>query len=144
MTSKDLEQGSPATTPGAHPSRVRKVAFTMLPVQDVERARRFYEQTLGLKVGLHGGRDGMWWIEYDLPGGGCIALTNTTGNEPSARAGATLALEVNDLSALIEQLKSAGVHFPSEVVRGPRCRMITCLDSEGNALLLHQLDRKSA
>jgi predicted enzyme related to lactoylglutathione lyase len=121
---------------------VRKVAFTMLPVQDVERARRFYEQTLGLTVGLHGGQNGMWWIEYDLAGGGCIALTNTTGAEPSALAGATLALEVDDLPALIEQLKDAGVRFRGEVVRGPRCRMVSCLDSEGNALLLHQLDRK--
>jgi predicted enzyme related to lactoylglutathione lyase len=127
--------GTPAST-------VRKVAFTMLPVQDVERARRFYEQTLGLKVGLHGGRDGMWWIEYDLPGGGCIALTNTTGATPSASAGATLALEVEDLPALIDQLKGQGVRFPGSVVRGPRCQMITCLDSEGNALLLHQLEPK--
>jgi predicted enzyme related to lactoylglutathione lyase len=139
-----------AQSRGAHESeragapRVRKVAFTMLPVQDVERAREFYEETLGLTVGLHGGRDGMWWIEYDLPGGGCIALTNTTGALPSATAGATLALEVSDLPALIAQLKSAGVHFQGDVVRGPRCRMITCLDSEGNALLLHQLDRAHA
>lgn len=122
-------------------SRVRKVAFTMLPVQDVDRARRFYEQTLGLKVGLHGGQDGMWWIEYDLPGGGCIALTNTTGAEPSSSAGATLALEVQDLTALRGELERAGVRFRGSVVRGPRCRMITCLDSEGNALLLHELDR---
>lgn len=129
------QERDPASSP------VRKVAFTMLPVRDVERARRFYEQTLGLKVGLHGGKDGMWWVEYDLPGGGCVALTNTTGAAPSASAGATLALEVHDLPALIEQLKSAGVHFPGGVVRGPRCHMITCLDSEGNALLLHELDR---
>ena len=131
------------TTPAAAPA-VRKVAFTMLPVHDVERARQFYEQTLGLKVGLHGGHGGMWWVEYDLPGGGCIALTNTTGREPSATAGATLALEVNDLPALIDQLKSVGVRSQGEVVRGPRCHMITCLDSEGNALLLHQLDRAQA
>lgn len=130
------------TPPDAPGGAVRKVAFTMLPVQDVERARRFYEQTLGLKVGLHGGQNGMWWIEYDLPGGGCIALTNTTGAEPSAVAGATLALEVDDLPAMIESLKAAGVRFRGDVVRGPRCRMISCLDSEGNALLLHQLDHK--
>jgi predicted enzyme related to lactoylglutathione lyase len=123
---------------------VHKVAFTLLPVHDVERARQFYEQVLGLKVGLHGGKDGMWWVEYDLPGGGCIALTNTTGADPSVRAGAMLALEVHDLPALIAQLKSAGVRFLGDVIRGPRCHMITCVDSEGNALLLHQLDRAPA
>lgn len=126
--------------PTAGASAVRRVAFTMLPVQDVERARRFYEGTLGLTAGLHGGRGGLWWVEYDLPGGGCIALTNTRGHTPSASAGATLALEVDDLPALIDRLKGAGAHVPGELVRGPRCHMITCLDSEGNALLLHQRD----
>src|SRR5688572_399058 len=105
--------------PSAPSSAVRKVAFTMVPVQDVERARRFYEQMLGLTVGLHGGRDGLWWVEYDLPDGGCVALTNTRGALPSANAGATLALEVDDLGALIERLKGEGVSFPGTIVKGP-------------------------
>jgi extradiol dioxygenase family protein len=29
----------------------RKVAFTMYPITDVARARRFYEETLGLQRG---------------------------------------------------------------------------------------------
>jgi uncharacterized protein YndB with AHSA1/START domain/predicted enzyme related to lactoylglutathione lyase len=120
---------------------VRKVAFTMLPVRDVKRARKFYEQTLGLKVGLHGGQGDMQWVEYDLPGGGCFAITNVTQAEPSAKAGATLALEVQNLALLTQHLREQQVAFVSDVVRGPRCHMITCLDSEGNALLLHQLDR---
>ena len=33
---------------------LKKVAFTMYPIRDVARARRFYEETLGLEVGLHG------------------------------------------------------------------------------------------
>ena len=57
----------------------KKVAFTMYPVSDVPRARKFYEETLGLTAGLSGGREGKYWIEYDLPGGGCLAITNTTG-----------------------------------------------------------------
>jgi catechol 2,3-dioxygenase-like lactoylglutathione lyase family enzyme len=120
---------------------VRKVAFTMYPVSDVARARKFYEQTLGLRVGMHGGQGGMFWVEYDLPGGGCLALTNTTGDEPSAKAGGTLALEVENLAALMQHLKRHDVTFRSEVIRGPHCQMAVCLDSEGNSLLLHQRDR---
>jgi predicted enzyme related to lactoylglutathione lyase len=120
---------------------VKKVAFTMYPVTDVKRAREFYEETLGLKPGMAGGRDGMWWIEYDLPGGGCFAITNTSGEKPSAGAGGTIALEVDDLTGLIDQLKQKGVTFQGDVVRGPRCRMAVCLDSEGNSILLHQLDQ---
>ena len=121
----------------------KKVAFTMYPIKDVARARTFYEQTLGLKVGMAGAHGDMHWIEYDLPGGGCLALTNTSGEEPSSTAGGTVALEVEDLASLMDALKSKGVTFKSEVIRGPRCQMAVCLDSEGNSLLLHQLDTQA-
>ena len=75
----------------------KKVAFTMYPVTDVARARAFYEGTLGLKSGSVGNQGEGWWIEYDLPGGGCLALTNFTGDKPSDTSGGTIALEVEDL-----------------------------------------------
>lgn len=36
---------------------LKKVAFTIYPIRDVARARRFYEQARGLKVGLNGNPD---------------------------------------------------------------------------------------
>ena len=117
-----------------------KVAFTMYPITNVDRARQFYERTLGLEVGVVGGQGDMHWVEYDLPGGGCLTLTNTSGEEPSAAAGGTIAFEVDNLSTLMERLKSENVRFTSDVVRGPNCQMAVCLDSEGNSILLHQLD----
>ncbi len=117
-----------------------KVAFTMYPITDIDRARQFYEKTLGLEVGAAGGQGDMHWVEYDLPNGGCLALTNTTGEVPSSSAGGTIALEVDDLAAVIERLEGEGVEFTSDVIRGPNCRMTVCLDSEGNSILLHQLD----
>jgi predicted enzyme related to lactoylglutathione lyase len=121
---------------------LKRVAFTMYPVRDVARARHFYEETLGLKAGLNGNHGDTWWVEYDLPGGGCIALTNFTG-EPSAGAGGTIAFEVEDLDALVSALKSKGTTFLGDVVHGPNCRMITCLDTEGNSIILHQLNTRS-
>lgn len=118
---------------------LKKVAFTMLPMSDVARARKFYEETLGLAIGSHGNHGAQWWIEYDLPQGGCIALSNFGPDQPTGQ-GITLALEVEDLDALMAHLKSNGVAFKGEVVRGPHCRMALCSDSEGNPLLLHQLD----
>ena len=118
----------------------KKIAFTMYPVSDVERARKFYEETLGLVPGLAGGKGGRYWIEYDLPGGGCLAITNTTGDKPG---GGTVAFEVEDLDRLIADLKAKGVTFKSDVIHGPNCRMAVCLDSEGNQLLLHQLNPKA-
>ncbi|MES1203573.1 MAG: VOC family protein [Pseudomonadota bacterium] len=120
----------------------KKVAFTMYPVKDVARARAFYEGTLGLNVGSHGDHGGKSWIEYDLPGGGCIALENFTGEEPSAKAGGTIALEVEDLDALIADLKAKNVEFRTDIIDSPVCRMSVILDSEGNSILLHQLKPK--
>jgi predicted enzyme related to lactoylglutathione lyase len=118
---------------------LKKVAFTMYPVSDVARARRFYEEALGLKVGLNGNQGDKWWIEYDLPGGGCLALANFTG-KADAGSGGTIAFEVEDLDALISDLTAKGAQFAGAIVQGPRCRMITCLDSEGNAIILHELN----
>ncbi len=70
----------------------KKVAFTYYPV-DVARARKFYEETLGLKAGSAGNQGDKWWVEYDLPGGGCLALTNFTKEKPSDTAGGTIAFE---------------------------------------------------
>jgi predicted enzyme related to lactoylglutathione lyase len=120
----------------------KKVAFTMYPITDVARARTFYEETLGLKRGSMGNQGEQYWIEYDLPAGGCLALTNFIDSTPSDKAGGTIALEVEDLDKLMADLKSKGVTFKSDIIHSPVCRMAVCLDSEGNSILLHQLKPK--
>ena len=116
----------------------KKIAFTMYPVTDLARARAFYEDTLGLPGAkeLGGGK----WLEFDLPQGGCLALTTMAqGVTPSDAAGGSLALEVEDICALCETLKAKGVKFKMDIFESPVCHMAVCLDSEGNALMLHQL-----
>jgi len=119
---------------------LKKVAFTMYPVIDAGRARAFYEGTLGLTVGKHSG-NGVW-TEYDLPGGGCLALFANEAIKPSADSGASIALEVEDLDALVARLKTEGVRFKAEMVPSPVCRMSIILDSEGNSIILHELKRR--
>ena len=81
----------------------KKVAFTMYPATDLARARAFYEETLGLPPAKELG-DGKW-IEFDLPSGGCLALTTMVpGLTPSSEAGGSLAFEVEDIHALHETL----------------------------------------
>ena len=104
--------------------------------------QKFYEETLGLKSGSAGNQGDNWWVEYDLPGGGCLALTNFTKEKPSDTAGGTIAFEVEDLDSLMTDLKGKGVTFKSDVIHSPVCRMAVCLDSEGNSILLHQLKPK--
>jgi predicted enzyme related to lactoylglutathione lyase len=122
---------------------LKKVAFTMYPMTDTQRARKFYEETLGLQIGSHGNQGDKWWIEYDLPGGGCFALTNFTDEQPSENSGGTIAFEVENLDTLIAHLKAHNVTFKGDIIAGPNCRMAVCLDSEGNSILLHQLNPKA-
>ena len=116
---------------------IKKIAFTMYPVQDTKRARAFYEGTLGLTSSSASPND--MWTEYDLPGGGCLALFATDDVKPSADSGGSIALEVKDLDALIARLKGEGVRFKSYMIKSPVCRMAVILDSEGNSIILHEL-----
>jgi predicted enzyme related to lactoylglutathione lyase len=116
---------------------LKKVAFTMYPVRDGARARTFYEGTLGLTRGKYA-PNGIW-TEYDLPGGGCLALFATDDINPSADSGASVAFEVEDLDALTTRLKDEGVRFKSYMIHSPVCRMAIILDTEGNSIILHQL-----
>jgi len=117
----------------------KKVAFTMYPVQDATRARAFYGGTLGLTMGSNS-PNGVW-TEYDLPGGGCLALFATADIKPSAAAGGSVALEVDDLDALVARLKTEGVEFKADLIHSPVCRMSIILDSEGNSIILHELKK---
>ena len=120
----------------------KKVAFTMFAAEDSMRARVFYEEKLGLKRGSSS-PDGTW-TEYDLPGGGCLALFKHPDPAQRTRGsgGASIALEVEDLDAAITQLKAKGVSFKSGVIPSPVCRMSIIEDSEGNTIVLHHLNPK--
>ena len=120
---------------------IEKVAFTMFPVVDAKRARAFYEDVLGLKRGL-ASPEGTW-TEYDLPGGGCLALFMHPKPEHAPKpGGASIAFEVADLDALNTRLQAAGVEYRGDIIHGPNCRMSNIVDSEGNAIILHELAGK--
>jgi predicted enzyme related to lactoylglutathione lyase len=118
-----------------------KVAFTMYPVEDSSRARSFYEDTLGLTVGMHA--DNGMWTEYDLPGGGCLALFATGDIKPSSDSGGSVAFEVEDLDALNTRLKGEDVEYKADMIESPVCRMSIIADSEGNSIILHERKKQS-
>lgn len=116
---------------------LQKVAFTMYPVKDMARARAFYEDTLAL--GRGSGGPSSPWVEFDLPGGGCLAITTVSESQPSASAGGMIAFEVDDLPATIADLKAKGVNFSADDIDSPVCRMAIIEDPDGNAIILHKL-----
>ena len=117
---------------------LKKIAFTMYPVENMERARQFYEEVLKLIPSSTSAQGA--WVEYNLPQGGCFAITTlATGVVPSADAGGSVAFEVDNVEMLILQLKSMNVRVKKDILTTPVCKMAVILDSEGNAITLHEL-----
>ncbi len=116
---------------------IKKIAFTMYPVKDMKRARKFYEEDLGLKltVDIRGE-----WVEYDLAGG-CFAITTMVSEyiSPSSNSGGSIAFEVDDVDGFTARLKAKGVPVKLDPMSSPVCRMSVVLDPEGNAVTLHQV-----
>lgn len=120
---------------------IKKVAFTMYPAENLERARNFYENTLGLKLSKLSAEGK--WVEYDLPGGGCFCITDMVPDmKPSGDQGGSIAFEVEDIEAFVAALKAKGVKFKVDTFPTPVCKIAVLLDSEGNAVSLHQLHKK--
>ena len=119
--------------------QVKEFAFVFHPVTDVPRARKFYEDFLGLKVGLqfeYG--SGQWWIEYDIAGQ-ALAISNAM---PEGKPSPSLILEVADVDAAFAAAKAAGITIVFDVMEFPPCRMFAVKDLDGNQIGLHQRKAK--
>ena len=115
------------------PIQVKELAFVFHPVTDVPRARNFYEDLLGLKVGMQiEFAPGKWWIEYDIAGQ-ALAITNAM---PGKTASA-LALEVADLTAALQAVEAAAYKIVTPLAVYGKCRMFQVADADGNELTLH-------
>jgi len=112
---------------------IKHIAFTMYPVKNMDRARKFYEKALGLKL-TKNFRD--QWVEYHLKNG-AFAITTMAPIKPSAKAGGSIAFEVRSVDKTLQKLKRAKAVVKVPPFDTPVCRMAVVLDSEGNALSLH-------
>ena len=121
---------------------LERVAFTFYSIKDVARAQKFYEEALGLKLSVkHEAEPGVW-IEYDLPGGGCLALgTVAAGVSPSAASGGQIAFEVDNVEEILTKVKEGGGKVNGETLITPGiCKMAFIEDTEGNGIIIHQLN----
>ena len=113
---------------------ITEIAFTVYPVTDMPRARRFYEDILGLKP------ENNWedkWVEYDIKGGTFAITCWLEENKPGAPGG-LVAFEVDDLDATVRQIKARDVSLAKEVFATPVCRMAFVADPDGNQVVIHQ------
>ncbi len=116
---------------------------TILPVIDMERARDFYGNKLGLKpVGMK--PDGQF--VYACGGGGEIALFPKEGGTKADHT--AISFRVNEINAAIKDLKKAGVVFEDYDFPGLKTIDHVCVlgsekaawfkDTEGNYLCIHE------
>jgi predicted enzyme related to lactoylglutathione lyase len=114
--------------------QVKEIAFVFYPIKDLAASRKFYEELLGLKIGMQlEFAPGQWWIEYDIAGQ-ALAMSNAIPTNPQS----ALALEVASLDATLAAVKAAGVTIVQDVFEFPPCRMCQIKDPNGNEITLHQ------
>jgi len=116
--------------------KINAIGFVAIPVTDIPRARKFYEEILGLKVSdeMMGGK----WIEYGV-GEDTLAIANVNDMWRPSDQGTGAALEVEDFDDAIKRLKDRQVRFAAEPFETPCCHMAVVQDPDGNKLIIHKL-----
>ena len=116
---------------------LKSIAFFVYPVSDMARARKFYEETLGLKVTLNYQE---MWVEFELAGE-AFAITNMDmGRQPGAKGG-LVAFEVDEYDKTIAALKEKKAPFVMDTYETPGCHFAVVADPDGNQVMIHR--RKS-
>jgi catechol 2,3-dioxygenase-like lactoylglutathione lyase family enzyme len=112
---------------------VERTDFVSVPVQDMNRARAFYRDVLGM-------RSPDWtagWPEIET-GNVSLYLIDPSALGAEFRPSiAPVALRVPDVAEARRELEERGVAFSGERDTGV-CNMAFFADSEGNALMLHR------
>jgi catechol 2,3-dioxygenase-like lactoylglutathione lyase family enzyme len=111
---------------------ITKLDFVAIPSQDAERTRRFYAETLGLRLDKHA-KSELWLGET------CLAIWEPArfGMEFVPQKNAHLALHVDDVATARGELEARGVTFAGETLDTGVCRMAFFTDPDGNDLMLH-------
>jgi len=114
---------------------VERTDFISVPVTDMERAERFYEETLGLpRIAKRG------FPEFQLGENVSVYLIRMedVGSTFTGPHTAHVALRVPDVAAARAELEAKGVAFEGEILDTSVCHMAFFKDPDGNQLMLHR------
>jgi predicted enzyme related to lactoylglutathione lyase len=114
--------------------KIKKIAFVGIPVTDMERARAFYEDVLGLQPDPE--MTGEHWTEYSI-GEGTLATACVGEQWKPSNEGTSAALEVENLEEAIAEFEQRKIAY--DRVDSPVCRMAIIEDPDGNKLIIHKL-----
>ncbi len=114
---------------------VERTDFISVPVTDMERAKRFYEDTLGLpRISERG------FPEYQLGENVSVYLIRMedVGGAWTAPHSAHVALRVPDVAETRKELEAKGVEFEGDILDTSVCHMAFFKDPDGNQFMLHR------
>ena len=115
---------------------VERVDFVRIPVTDIEKAKRFYGEVLGLEQKLNSPGDD--WIEFETGNVTLAVMTpHTHGYEFAPLPPGTIALRVPDVAAAKAKLEAVGVQV-NETWDSGVCYGAGFRDPDGNSILLHR------
>ncbi len=112
---------------------MERTDFVSVPVQDMERAKAFYRDTLA----MHSPDWEAGFPEIETGNVSLYLVDPTAMGMEFAPHTAHIALRVPDVAAARLELERRGVHFMGEHDTGV-CKMAFFQDSEGNSLMLHR------
>jgi predicted enzyme related to lactoylglutathione lyase len=114
---------------------VQRTDFVAIPVQDRERAAKFYGETLGLTKNPNSTES---WIEFET-GNTTLAFVSpeSLGAPFAPLPVGSVVFRVPDVAEAKAELEAAGVEFMGEPWDSGVCHGAVFTDSEGNGLALH-------
>ena len=112
-------------------------------VHDVDTALAFYTKWLGFELTERWGPpfaivtkgDLKLWLSGPETS---AAKAMPDGRKPEPGGWNRLVIEVEELDALVQNLKEAGMHFRNEIISGPGGKQILAEDPSGNPLELFE------
>ena len=118
---------------------VTGVDYVGIPSNDLDTARAFYENVLGLESSSVWQRPGEDAVGAEFETGTVtVALINCPGlGIPFSPNPAPLALQVEDVAAARAALQAKGVEFLGDTIDSGVCHMANFKDPDGNAVMLH-------
>jgi predicted enzyme related to lactoylglutathione lyase len=115
---------------------VERVDYIRVPVTDIDEAKRFYGELLGLEQNPNSPADD--WVEYEAGNVTLAVMTpHTHEYEFAPLPPATIALRVADVAEAKAKLEAAGLEV-NEMWDSGKCRGAGVSDPAGNRILLHR------
>ena len=116
--------------------QVERVDYIRVPVTDIEKAKHFYGDVLGLPLNPNSPSDD--WLEYEVGNVTLAVMTpHTHEYEFKPLPPSTIALRVPDVAAAKATLEAAGIEV-NDMWDSGLCKGASLNDPAGNRILLHR------